>query len=81
MGTYGAHIFLICLSLLPFLVCHDHPNAQGFKHRVIAIGSYWDGRRKKILLGRRCRAVWDSAGPHRDLLGTGDRENREKPAV
>lgn len=35
----GAHIFLICLSLLPFLVCHDHPCAQGFKHRVIAIGS------------------------------------------
>jgi hypothetical protein len=24
---YGAHIFLICLSLLPFLVCHDHPGA------------------------------------------------------
>lgn len=39
VGTYGAHIFLICLSFLPFLVCHDHPYAQGLKHRVIAIGS------------------------------------------
>lgn len=39
VGRYGAHIFLICLSLLPFLVCHDHPSAQGFKYRVIAIGS------------------------------------------
>ena len=38
-GRYGAHIFLICLSLLPFLVCHDHPSAQGFKHRIIVIGS------------------------------------------
>lgn len=45
--TWGAHIFLICLSFLPFLVCHDHPNTQGFKHGVIAIGSSWWSRRKK----------------------------------
>lgn len=41
VGKLGAHIFFICLSLLPFLVCHDHPTAKGFKHRVIAIGSSW----------------------------------------
>lgn len=55
--TWGAHIFLICLSLLPFLVCHDHPDAQGFKHGVIAIGSsWWSGRRKNASLERQRRA-------------------------
>lgn len=38
VGRLGAHIFLICLSLLPFFVCHDYPSAKSFKHRVIAIG-------------------------------------------